>query len=207
MAGGGAPPTTANGNGHLHYANQQQQQQYHRHYQPRRSSSAAASFKGCCCCLFLLLVFLALLVAAVALFVFFALKPKKPQFELQQVSVHYLIFTTSSAATYLSLNISLLFTASNPNKVGIKYSPADLYVMYKGVPLGVARVPAFFQPAHSLSSFSAGVAVDRLDVSMVNAADLVRDAAVNDRVDLNVVGDVAARIRVLGINSPKVKVL
>lgn len=143
---------------------------------------------------------------AVALFVFFALKPKKPQFELQQVSVHYLIFTTSSAATYLSLNISLLFTASNPNKVGIKYSPADLYVMYKGVPLGVARVPAFFQPAHSLSSFSAGVAVDRLDVSTVNAADLVRDAAVNDRVDLNVVGDVAARIRVLDINSPKVKV-
>ena len=48
-------------------------------------------------------------------------------------------------AAYLSLNITLLFTAVNPNKVGIRYGATAFDVKYHGVPLGVAA-PGFEQP-------------------------------------------------------------
>ncbi|XP_074580930.1 uncharacterized protein LOC141837423 [Curcuma longa] len=176
------------------------------------------------CCLFLLAV-------AVALVVVLVLKPKKPQFDLQQVSVQYILVAPSSpsaatstfgsdgaggvqpvaaagaqpTAAYLSLNITLLFTANNPNKVGIRYDATALDVMYRGVPLGVAAVPAFEQPAQSRRLVETRVFVDHFNVLHGNALDLVRDASLNDRVDLRLTGDVAARILVLGISSPRVR--
>ncbi|KAL5984031.1 hypothetical protein ACLOJK_018133 [Asimina triloba] len=183
---------------------------HHHHYHPRPSSSA--SLRGCCCCLFLLLTFIALLLIAVVLVVVLAVKPKKPQFDLQQVNVQYIIVTptaaaaTAAAAAYLSLNLTMVFTAVNPNKVGIKYSPSHFYIMYKGVPLGVAMVPAFYQPAHSSRTVETRASVDRVNVLQADALELVRDATVNDRVELRVTGDVGAKIRIMEITSPKVKV-
>jgi hypothetical protein len=174
----------------------------------------SASFRGCCCCLFLLLTFLALLALAVALVVVLVVKPRKPQFDLNQVSVQYLLVaspTTSPAgvppgAAYLSLNITLLFTAENPNKVGIRYGATAFDVMYHGVPLGVAAVPGFEQPAHSTRLLQTRVIVDRFNVLQTDAQDLIRDAAINDRVELRITGDVGAKILVLGFSSPRVQV-
>ncbi|KAL5210572.1 hypothetical protein ABZP36_006195 [Zizania latifolia] len=179
----------------------------------------SASFRGCCCCIFLLLTFLALLALAVALVVVLVVKPRKPQFDLNQVSVQYLLVTPPSstaspstvaavvpAAAYLSLNITLLFTAMNPNKVGIRYGATAFDVMYHGVPLGVAAVPGFEQPAHSTRLLQTHVIVDRFNVLQADAQDLVRDAAISDRVDLRITGDVGAKILVLGFSSPKVQV-
>ena len=83
-------------------------------------------------------------------------KPRKPQFDLNQVSVQYLLVASPTSpaaasagvpgAAYLSLNITLLFTAGNPNKVGIRYGATAFDVMYHGVPLGVAAAPGFEQP-------------------------------------------------------------
>ncbi|XXG60877.1 hypothetical protein AAC387_Pa04g2681 [Persea americana] len=193
--------TRANVNGGEHYPAPHPSHN-HYHYRHHHRSSSAASFKGCCCCLLLLLTFLALLLVAVVLVIFLAVKPKKPQFDLQQVGVQYLIVTPS----YLSLNITMLFTAINPNKVGIKYTPSNFFVMYKGVPLGVATVPSFYQPAHSSRTVETRASVDRVNVLQLDAMDLIRDATVNDRVELRVTGDVGARIRVMDINSPRVKV-
>ncbi|XP_008802088.2 uncharacterized protein LOC103716024 [Phoenix dactylifera] len=182
------------------------------------ASSSAASFKGCCCCLFLLLTFLALLAIAAILVIVLAVKPKKPEFDLQQVAVQYLLVapaaaavaagTTTSAppAAYLSLNITLLFTAENPNKVGIRYGETKFVVMYRGVPLGVATVPGFEQPAHSTRLLQTWVSVSRFNVLQADAVDLIGDATVNDRVELRVTGDIGARIRVLGFTSPRVQV-
>lgn len=39
-----------------------------------------------------------------------------------------------------------------------------------------------------------------------DAADLIRDASLNDRVELRVLGDVGAKIRVLEVDSPGVEV-
>ncbi|KAF5814169.1 hypothetical protein HanRHA438_Chr03g0118681 [Helianthus annuus] len=38
-----------------------------------------------------------------------------------------------------------------------------------------------------------------------DAADLVKDALVNDRVELWIIGDVSAEIRILGLTSPSVQ--
>ncbi|GMP39177.1 hypothetical protein CsSME_00010120 [Camellia sinensis var. sinensis] len=159
---------------------------------PYSSSSSSASLKGCCCCLFLLFSFLALLILAVVLVIVLAVKPKKPQFDLQQVGVQYVGISpnppsttaTEPSSASVSLNIRLLFTAANDNKVGIKYGESRFTVMYRGIPLGRGVVPGFYQAA----------------------AELVRDATLNDRVELRVLGDVGAKIRILGITSPGVQV-
>lgn len=189
-----------------------QQQQQHPQYYPRTPShsSSSASLKGCCCCLFLLLSFLALLVLAVVLVILLAVKPKKPQFDLQQVGVQYMGITPNNptgTTASLSLTIRLLFTAVNPNKVGIKYGESRFTVMYRGIPLGKASVPGFYQDAHSVRQVVATIAVDRVNLLQADAADLIRDASLNDRVELRVLGDVGAKIRVMNFDSPGVQVL
>ncbi|KAJ1297849.1 hypothetical protein BS78_01G409300 [Paspalum vaginatum] len=206
--------TRSNGDGHGSTGPWYPQRRPHYGY-----GGGSASFRGCCCCLFLLLTFLALLALAVALVVVLVVKPRKPQFDLNQVSVQYLLVappTTPAGSpagvppaapgAYLSLNITLLFTAVNPNTVGIRYNPTALDVMYHGVPLGVAAVPGFEQPAHSTRLLQTRVIVDRFNVLQADAQDLVRDAAINDRVELRITGDVGAKILVLGFSSPKVQV-
>ncbi|CAH8381741.1 unnamed protein product [Eruca vesicaria subsp. sativa] len=189
------------------------QQPYYRNYSS--SSSSTASLKGCCCCLFLLFAFLALVVLAVVLIILLAVKPKKPQFDLQQVAVMNMGITSPDnpnpsvmdpTTASLSFTIRMLFTAGNPNKVGIRYGESSFTVMYKGLPLGRATVPGFYQDAHSTRNVEATIAVDRVNLMQGNAADLVRDASLNDRVELTVKGDVSAKIRVMNFDSPGVQV-
>ncbi|XWS67604.1 hypothetical protein CRYUN_Cryun04dG0020100 [Craigia yunnanensis] len=211
---------TANGDHHHGHGLTAPPPQRHQAYYPR-SSSSSASFKGCCCCLFLLFSFLALLVLAVVLIIVLAVKPKKPQFDLQQVGVQYMGISTSNPSSFdgtaaavtttpttasLSLTIRMLFTAVNPNKVGIKYGESRFTVMYRGIPLGKASVPGFYQEAHSTRNVEATIAVDRANLMQADAADLIRDASLNDRVELRVLGDVGAKIRVLDFDSPGVQV-
>ncbi|KAF5444121.1 hypothetical protein F2P56_036623 [Juglans regia] len=210
--------TTANVNGEHNgppRARSSHRQSHEQYY--LTSSSSSASFKGCCCCLFLLFSFLALLVLAVVLVIVLALKPKKPSFDLQQVGVQYMGITTPNpsetnpaanpaTSASLSLSIRMLFTAVNPNRVGIKYGESRFTVMYRGMPLGKASVPGFFQEAHSVRQVEATIAVDRVNLLQADAASLVRDASLNDRVELRVLGDVGAKIRILNFDSPGVQV-
>uniref|UniRef100_A0A1J3G0G0 Late embryogenesis abundant protein LEA-2 subgroup domain-containing protein n=1 Tax=Noccaea caerulescens TaxID=107243 RepID=A0A1J3G0G0_NOCCA len=215
------PPSSRpvlNGNGHIGHHGHPPVAQPVRHQQPYYrgySSSSSASLKGCCCCLFLLFAFLALLVLAVVLIVILAVKPKKPQFDLQQVAVVNMgivpqnnpnpsVLDPTSAS--LSFTIRMLFTAGNPNKVGIRYGESSFTVMYKGMPLGRATVAGFYQDAHSTRNVETTIAVDRVNLMQGNAGDLVRDASLNDRVDLTIRGDVSAKIRVMNFDSPGVQV-
>ncbi|KAL3724115.1 hypothetical protein ACJRO7_036179 [Eucalyptus globulus] len=201
------------------------QDRHQYYYSSSSSSSSSASLKGCCCCLFLLFSFLALLVLAVVLVIILAVKPKKPQFDLQQVGVQYMGISptdpataaaaaaaatagggSSPASASLTLSIRMLFLAVNPNKVGIRYGESKFTVMYKGIPLGKASVPGFYQEAHSERQVVATIAVDRFNLMQADASDLIRDASLNDRVELRVLGDVGAKIRVLNIDSPGVQV-
>ncbi|KAM3377622.1 hypothetical protein P3S68_010035 [Capsicum galapagoense] len=200
---------TINGTHHHPHPHPHPHPQYYSHHSS--SSSSKASFKGCCCCLFLLFSFLLLLILAVILVIVLAVKPKKPQFDLQQVGVQYVGITpnpatiaTSSAS--VSLNIRMVFTAFNDNKVGIKYGESRFTIMYRGIPLGRGTVPGFYQPAHSVKRVETTIVVDRVNLLQADAADLIRDAALNDRVELRVLGDVGAKIRILGFTSPGVEV-
>ncbi|KVI10979.1 uncharacterized protein LOC112506225 [Cynara cardunculus var. scolymus] len=179
------------------------------HYYPHSSSSSSsASIRGCCCCLILLFSFLALLVLTVVLVIVLAVKPKKPQFDLQQVGVQYINLAApvnAPTTASLSLAIRMLFTAKNDNKVGIKYGVSTFNIMYRGIPLGRGTVPGFYQPAHSVRQVQTTVTVDRVNLLQADAADLVRDASLNDRVELRIMGDVNAKIRILGLTSPSVQ--
>ncbi|KAG8368718.1 hypothetical protein BUALT_Bualt15G0074900 [Buddleja alternifolia] len=112
--------------------------------------------------------------------------------------------TTASSAT-VSLNIHMLFAAANGNKVGIQYGESRFTIMYRGIPLGRGTVPGFYQPAHSVRRVEFTIAVDRVSLLQADAADMLRDASLNDRVELRVVGDVGAKIRTLGLTSPGVQ--
>lgn len=79
--------------------------------------------------------------------------------------------------------------------------------MYRGVPLGRGIVPGFYQAAHSKKNVQTTVSVDRVNVLQADATDLVKDITVNDRVELRIMGDVNAKIRIIGITSPGVQVI
>lgn len=100
----------------------------------------------------------------------------------------------------------MLFTAKNDNKVGIKYEESTFIIMYRGNPLGRGTVPGFYQPAHSVRQVQTTVSVDRVNLLQTDAADLISDATVNDRVELRIMGDVKAKIRIIGLTSPAVQV-
>lgn len=68
-------------------------------------------------------------------------------------------------------------------------------------------MPGFYQDAHSTRNVEATIAVDRVNLMQGNAADLVKEASLNDRVELTVKGDVSAKIRVMNFDSPGVQVL
>ncbi|XP_074312743.1 uncharacterized protein LOC141648157 [Silene latifolia] len=202
------PPSTTTTN-----RRQNQPHQYYYSGTPSyySSSSSPSLIKGCCCCLFLLFSLLALIALALILLVVLALKPKKPHFDLQQVSVQNIYInhdtsTTAAAAATLSFTIRLQFTAANPNKVGIKYGESRFTVMYRGVPLGRGTVAGFYQAAHSVKNTDTVVSVDRVNLMEADAADLIKDASVYDKVELRVLGDVSARIRVVSFDSPGVQV-
>lgn len=112
----------------------------------------------------------------------------------------------TGAGASLSLTIRLLFQAANPNKVGIKYGESSFTVLYRGIPLGKASVPGFYQDAHSVRNVVATIVVEKVNLLQADAADLIRDASLNDRVDLRVSGDVGAKIRVMNFDSPNVEV-
>ncbi|XP_076947473.1 uncharacterized protein LOC143619422 [Bidens hawaiensis] len=169
------------------------------------TSTAAASIKGCCCCLILLFSFLLLLSLAVILVIVLAVKPKKPQFNLQQLTLQYLNPNPTDSNNVV-LTFRMLFNAKNDNIAGIKYSDSTFTIMYRGVPVGRGVVRGFYQAARTEKSVATTVSVDRSKLLQADAEALVRDVSVNDRVELRVMGDVKARIRVIGITSPTVQV-
>lgn len=172
-------------------------------------SSSYSSYKGCCCCVFLLLTSLALLALAALLVIALEVKPKKPELNLQQVGFQYMAITPNpndpTTAT-LSLTVPLLFTMVNPNRVGIRCGESRFTVMYREILLGRASVSPFCQQPHSVRELVATVAVDGVNLPPVDAADLSRDAWLNDRVELRVLGNVAAKIRLLNLYSPRLQV-
>ncbi|KAG9457613.1 hypothetical protein H6P81_002121 [Aristolochia fimbriata] len=150
-------------------------------------------------CLFLLIG--VAVVGAILFLVLFFLKPRKPVFSLQALRVNsFAVNSTPTSIVYVSSVVSVAFLAENPNKVGIKYSPSEIYFLYGGLPVGVARVPEFYQPAHSRN-----VSVQtELVLQNVN---LTRMATGLDPVlEFQVAGDIRARFCFLRLTLPVIKV-
>lgn len=101
----------------------------------------------------------------------------------------------------------MFFIAKNDNIAGIKYKATTFQIVYRGVPIGRGTVPAFFQGAHSKKNVRATVFIDHMSLLQTDSDVLVQDIAVNDRVEFRVMGDVNAKIRIIGITSPSVQVI
>ncbi|XP_057434230.1 uncharacterized protein LOC130726926 [Lotus japonicus] len=173
---------------------------------PSHASSSATSLEGCCRCLFLLSSLLAFLALLVALVIILAVLPKKPHVNLQLVEVQYMSITADDSTASISLTLHLIFEAVNPNKVGVTYGDFWFTVMYRRIQLGKASIPGFFQEAHNMKQVAATISINRMSLLQADAAELIRNASVNDRVDLRVLGDVGAKIRVLNFDAPALQV-
>ena len=53
----------------------------------------------------------------------------------------------------------------------------------------------------------ATIVVDQINLLQADTTDLVHDTSLNDHVELRVLGDVGAKIRVLNFDSPSVQVI
>lgn len=90
---------------------------------------------------------------------------------------------------------------SNKNFGSLKYNLVSFWFQQ-----GRGSVPGFYQPAHSVRQLQTTVTVDRVSLMQSDAANLISDAMVNDRVELRIMGDVRAKIRIIGLTSPGVQV-
>eukprot|EP00253_Pinus_taeda_P023823 PITA_23823 len=163
------------------------------------------SCKRCCCCISTVFLIIAVIITAIALLILLVLKPKKPEFSLKSAKVESLMIEPrSNMPSSLTMNISMIFKASNPNKVGIKYSASKFYVFYNGVmPVGMVYVAAFYQPSHSNTTLTAQV-VAKLNSLQSPAMDLLKDVTVNRHLTMRITGDVGAQLRFQRIKSPKI---
>ncbi|CAH1450415.1 unnamed protein product [Lactuca virosa] len=143
-----------------------------RYYPNSFSSSSSASIKGCCCCFVLFFLFLILISLDIILITILAVKPKSP----------------NSISNKPPLNI-----------FRIKYDDSTFNIIYHGVPLRRYIIVGFYQAAYSIKNIQTTMLVDRVNLLQEAATELVTDASTDDRVKLQIMGDVNAKIRVIGI--------
>lgn len=174
-----------------------------------KEQDLSCSFRGCCYFLFLFLLVGATVLSAVAVLIVFVLRPRKPVFALQALRLESLRLNTSGGGSnaYASSVFYLVFNAENPNKVGIRYSPSQLCVLYRGIPVGAAEVPEFYQPAHSKNvSVQTRATFDRVNVSQIASRDPSKGHTGNSLVMIRVTGDIKALVRILHVTLPRIKV-
>ncbi|KAM0956313.1 hypothetical protein ACFX2A_025105 [Malus domestica] len=175
-----------------------------------RKLCRACSFKRSC--FFLLLYFLLAVVflGVVVLVVIFHLKPQKPVFSLQNLSLDsYKLNAYSGSTLFLSSVITLSLNASNPNKFGIWYSPSRLETLslHDGLPIGTIRIPGFLQPAYSSNvSFETRILFPCVNVSQIVAEASLQDGSRKNMFQIKIVGDVGAHLLVFHIILLKIKI-
>lgn len=166
------------------------------------------SFKRCCLFLLIFLLLVALAVGVAILLVIFLLKPEKPVFSFQTVSLDwYKLDAYSGSVLFVSSVLTLTLKAQNPNKIGLRYSPSRLSIYHEGLPIGVIRVPGFFQPAHSNNvSVQTRVLFPCVNVSEIVAGLSLQDGSRKDQIEMNILGDVRAQLWVFHMALLRIKV-
>ncbi|GMI82177.1 hypothetical protein HRI_001887000 [Hibiscus trionum] len=162
-------------------------------------------FRRCC---FFLSVYLLIIVSTVGLgglMVVFVSKPRKPVFSVQTVTIDaYQLNFYSNSTLFVSAVASLVLNASNPNKIGLRYSPSRLRLYSEGLPMAVIRVPGFFQPAHSNNvSLTTRVIIPFVNVSQVLG---LQDQQGQNIVPMKLSGDIRVNLHFSHITLPKIKV-
>ncbi|KAL6335330.1 hypothetical protein AAG906_029573 [Vitis piasezkii] len=162
----------------------------------------AYSFKRCCFFFLIILLSMAMMVGVAILTIVFILKPQKPVFSLQTMSLEsYKLDVYSNSTLFISSVISLTLNAQNPNKVGLGFSPSRLDILYKGLPIGVIHVPGFYLPAHSYNV----LVKNRVLFPCVNVSQIISEVSRQTLIQMRILGDIGAHVRVFHITLPKIK--
>ncbi|XVE51794.1 hypothetical protein DITRI_Ditri02bG0070100 [Diplodiscus trichospermus] len=162
-------------------------------------------------CCFFLSVYLLVVVATLGLaglIIVFVLKPQKPVFSIETISIDaYQLTVYSNSTLFVSSVASLVLNASNPNKIGLRYSPSRLQLFLEGLPIAVIRVPRFFQPAHSNNvRLRTKVLITCVNVSQVIGGLGLQYQQGQNIVPLKLSGDIKVNLHFLHITLPKIKV-
>ncbi|KAL6010535.1 hypothetical protein ACLOJK_000969 [Asimina triloba] len=176
------------------------------HYSYSHEEAIACSFRRCSCFVLLFLFIIITLLGVVALVAVLALRPRKPIFALQALRVESLKINTSkgSDSSHVSAVLELLLNAENPNKVGLRYSPSKLLVLYEGVPVGAAYIPDFYQPAHSKNvSVQARVVLEHVSLGQIARGRLPNGG---DQAVVRIVGDITTHVHAWHVTLAKIKV-
>ncbi|MFQ6654877.1 hypothetical protein Gotur_025669 [Gossypium turneri] len=162
-------------------------------------------------CCFFLSVYLLIIVSTVGLgglLVVFVLKPQKPVFSIQTVRLDaYQLNVYSNTTLFVSAVASMVLNASNPNKIGLRYSPSRLQLYSEGLPMAVIRVPGFFQPAHSNNvSLTTRVLIPCVNVTQILGGAWLQDQQGHNIVPMKLSGDIRVNLHFTHITLPKIKV-
>ncbi|KAF2300902.1 hypothetical protein GH714_018121 [Hevea brasiliensis] len=142
-------------------------------------------------------------------FRFFLLpRPQEPRFSLSTIRVNsFRLSVYSSSTLFISSVVSLTLNAQNHNKVGIKYIPSKLNIYYHGIPIGLIRVPGFYQPAHSDNiKVTTQISLHCVNVSQIISESLLQDKARKKVVQVKAIGDIRVRLFLFRLASPKIKI-
>ncbi|KAH0460422.1 hypothetical protein IEQ34_011085 [Dendrobium chrysotoxum] len=163
------------------------------------------------CCLFSFILVSFLLVSSSILFILLFLKPRKPIFHLHSIHLDSIKLDTSSGkGVYLQASTaSLLFVAQNFNKFGIRYSPSNFGMIYESNPVGVVKVPGFYQPPNGTNvTVIMHVMLERVNISrFINAktGNNRGNSSEGNQIEVQIVGIVRARIHVINFSFPMMK--
>ncbi|KAK8551338.1 hypothetical protein V6N13_119807 [Hibiscus sabdariffa] len=154
------------------------------------------------CCFFLSLYLLAIVstVGLGGLMVVLVLKPQKPVFSVQTITLDaYQLNVYSNSTLFVSAVASLVLNASNPNKISLRYSSSRLKLYSEGLPVVVILIPGFFQPAHGKNvSLTTRVLIHCVNVSQVLSGGWLQDQQGQNIVPMN--------LHFLHVTLPKIKV-
>ena len=93
----------------------------------------------------------------------------------------------------------MIFVTENPNKLGIRYSPTELGILYETIPVGTVDVPTFYQPAQSTNV----TVLMYVSIQQFNLSGLINGT----HVEVQILGGIGVQAHVLNFPLPRIKVL
>ncbi|CAL4925614.1 unnamed protein product [Urochloa decumbens] len=170
---------------------------------PRRAAPPAPPLpppkrrgRGCCCrflcCVVITLVLLAVLAAAAAAALYFAFRPKAPQYSVDRLSVSAFQLDPSTLTARAAFDVAV--TATNPNtRIGIYYERgSSLSVWYEQYRLARGALPAFYQGHRNTTALAIAMAGEvQLGSAVVSG---LQDAQRQGAVPLVFRADVPVRV-------------
>lgn len=110
------------------------------------------------------------------------------------------------SSALLSMNSTLVFSATNTNQFSVSYSAMILNATYQDVAVGHALVAALKQESNSKVMVSTVLIVDKVNLNQLTGFDILKDAT-NDHLPLNLTGTVDTCVHTFGFKTPQLQVL